>query len=407
MTTLEGLAADQNNGWRAQSPGSQGWPRSARVDSKHKYFMVSADTHITPPKTLVSSRIAPEYRDRLPRVEVTPDGGRMLHIEGARPSRIIDSQLEGEDAYRAHADVVGEDPAADVARRMSDLDKDGVDAELIFPNGPAIGAFWTPDPHFAQAQFRIYNAWAAEITRPHRHRMQMAACIATGDVDLAVAEVEEVAKLGFNVIAMPTSPTPGDRERKYNHKEFEPLWAAIQDHDLTMTFHVATGGDPRTARGMGGALINRAQSHQSVTDPIVAFCASGILDRFTKLRFVSVEAGVGWIPALLDLMDETYRKHHMWVRPKLQHGLPSDYFRAHGAATFEEDHAGLLLLEAYGLADNFCWANDYPHHEGTFPHSAAAIERQMGGLSDETRAKVLGLNAARLFKFPVPERYAQ
>jgi predicted TIM-barrel fold metal-dependent hydrolase len=53
------------------------------------------------------------------------------------------------------------------------------------------------------------------------------------------------------------------------------------------------------------------------------------------------------------------------------------------------------------------WANDYPHHEGTWPHSAAAIERTMGDLTDEERAKILGLNAARVFKFEVPKRYQQ
>jgi predicted TIM-barrel fold metal-dependent hydrolase len=60
------------------------------------------------------------------------------------------------------------------------------------------------------------------------------------------------------------------------------------------------------------------------------------------------------------------------------------------------------MAERYGLADNFLWANDYPHHEGTWPHSAEAIERTMGGLSEETRAKVLGLNAAKLFGIDVP-----
>ena len=45
------------------------------------------------------------------------------------------------------------------------------------------------------------------------------------------------------------------------------------------------------------------------------------------------------------------------------------------------------------------WGNDYPHHEGTWPHSAEAIERTMGGLADASRAKILGLNAARFFGF--------
>ena len=51
------------------------------------------------------------------------------------------------------------------------------------------------------------------------------------------------------------------------------------------------------------------------------------------------------------------------------------------------------------------WANDYPHHEGTWPHSAEAIERTMGQLSDGARAEVLGLNCARFLGLEVPARY--
>ena len=69
--------------------------------------------------------------------------------------------------------------------------------------------------------------------------------------------------------------------------------------------------------------------------------------------------------------------------------LPSEYFRAHGMATFQEDPVGLYLAEPFGLVDNFAWANDYPHHEGTWPHSAEAIERNMGGLTEQSRAKIL------------------
>jgi predicted TIM-barrel fold metal-dependent hydrolase len=53
------------------------------------------------------------------------------------------------------------------------------------------------------------------------------------------------------------------------------------------------------------------------------------------------------------------------------------------------------------LIDNVMWANDYPHHEGSWPHSAATVERQMAHLSDDARAKILGLNAARMFNLPV------
>ena len=53
----------------------------------------------------------------------------------------------------------------------------------------------------------------------------------------------------------------------------------------------------------------------------------------------------------------------------------------------------------------YMWANDYPHAEGTWPHSAEAIERTMGGLSDEERAQVLGLNALRFLGLEIgPDR---
>ena len=94
----------------------------------------------------------------------------------------------------------------------------------------------------------------------------------------------------------------------------------------------------------------------------------------------------------------------MFVRPKLEL-LPSEYFKRQGFASFQEDPPGLALAREFGLVDSFLWANDYPHHEGTWPHSAQAIERTMGHLNDGERARILGLNAARLFKLSIPERY--
>jgi predicted TIM-barrel fold metal-dependent hydrolase len=112
------------------------------------------------------------------------------------------------------------------------------------------------------------------------------------------------------------------------------MWALIQEADLPITFHVSTGRDPRAARGNGGAVIDYVTHSLSPTiEPVANLCASGVLERFKGLRFATIEAGIGWVPWLPDAMDEAYRKHHMWVRPKLQ-GLPSDYYRAHGFATF-------------------------------------------------------------------------
>ena len=388
------LTINEPNVWRTKTPGHSGWPRSARPDDPLKYFIVSADAHVNEPADLWATRIDAKYRERVPRVIVDANGVKWRVSEGHRPDRLRTDELEGEDRLRQLA-------GADPEQRLRDMDRDGIDAEVMFPN-KGLSMWATPDGAFAMAQCRVYNEWAWEVFANYNHRMSPAAAIATADLAGSIAEVQRVAKLGFRALTLPCKPVWGAHDvdhPNYNLPVFDPLWAAIQDANLPITFHVSTGRDPRASRGNGGAVINYVSHSLSPTiEPVANLCASGVLSRFPRLRFATIEAGIGWVAWLLDAMDEAYKKHHFWVRPKLAK-LPSEYFHAHGFASFQEDPAGLGLAETTGLVDNFMWGNDYPHHEGTWPHSAEAIERTMGHLSDAGRAKVLGLNAARLFGF--------
>jgi predicted TIM-barrel fold metal-dependent hydrolase len=395
MSTTE-LTVNEPNLWRLKTPGTASWPRTARPGDPRKYFIVSADAHVNEPADLWATRIDAQYRERIPRVIVDANGVKWRVSEGHRPDRLRVDELEGEDRLRQ---LSGADPE----QRLRDMDRDGIDAEVMFPN-KGLSMWATPDAAFAMAQCRVYNEWAWEVFARYNHRMSPAAAIATADLEGSIAEVKRVAKLGFRALTLPCKPVWGAHDvdhPNYNLPVFDPLWAVIQDCNLPITFHVSTGRDPRASRGNGGAVINYVSHSLSPTiEPVANLCASGVLSRFPKLRFATIEAGIGWVAWLLDAMDEAYRKHHFWVRPKLGK-LPSDYFREHGFASFQEDAAGLAVAESMNLADNFMWGNDYPHHEGTWPHSAEAIERTMGGLSDSARAKILGLNAARLFGFEV------
>jgi predicted TIM-barrel fold metal-dependent hydrolase len=394
------IAVNEPNRWRLETPGHVGWTRTARPGAPNKYFMVSADCHANEPANLWTERIEARYRDRLPRI-VTDDKGVQWRVsEGHRPDRLRLGDLEGEDQVRAKA-------GADPRERLRDQDRDGIDAEVVFPN-KGLSMWATPDGAFAMAQCRAWNDWAWEMFGPYVDRMSPAAALATADLAGSVAEVQRVATLGFRILTLPCKPVWGGHDVEhpnYNLPVFDPLWAAIQDADLAITFHVSTGRDPRAARGNGGAVINYVSHSLSPTiEPVANLCASGVLERFPRLRFATIEAGIGWLPWLLTAMDEAYRKHHFWVRPKLPK-LPSEYFRLHGFASFQEDRPGLELAEQWGLTDCLMWANDYPHHEGTWPHSAQAIERTMGHLGESARARILGLNAARLFGFRVPPGY--
>ncbi|HVN88766.1 MAG TPA: amidohydrolase family protein [Candidatus Binataceae bacterium] len=398
---------DEKNRWRAETPGHEGWERTARPDDKNRYLMISADCHCNEPGSLWWKNIDKKFQHRLPHVEVDEKGEKWMVVEGYQKSRIRarniqDAPKGGEDRLRGEAGRTPED-------RIRDHLRDGIDAEILFPN-KGLSMWATQDVEFGHAQCRVWNDWAWETFGPYNDFMSPLAAIMTADVDVAIAEIKRTAKLGFRGLCLPSKPVWGPANSlnpNYNLDMFDPMWAVIQDLDIPITFHISTGMDPRQARKEGGAVINYVtHACPTVIEPMSCLCASGVLERFPKLRFALIECGIGWVPWALDAMDEAYKKHHLWAYPKLKQ-LPSDYFRQHGAASFQEDPSGLKLAEPFNLVDNFMWANDYPHAEGTWPHSAEAIERQMGHLKDESRAKILGLNMAKMFKFDVPKLIAR
>ena len=103
------------------------------LDDPDKYLMISADCHANEPGSLWRDRIDEKYRDRLPHVEVDANGEKWFIAEGTGKSRVRarmigDVPREGsEDRMRGH---VGADPK----ERIQDQLRDGIDAEIIFPN---------------------------------------------------------------------------------------------------------------------------------------------------------------------------------------------------------------------------------------------------------------------------------
>ena len=426
MTTTADLPTDSRNAWRRATPGVAGWSRTARPDDLNKYRMISADCHLNEPLAMFDL-VEPGYRGRTPRRDRRDDGSEWLITEGnraqmvrppsgattgpqpaqsferpehSRPSR---SRMEDEDILRSAA-------GRTVDERLRDQALDGVDAEVLFPNLGLL-CWATPDPIFAMAMCRAWNRWTHEHCGTHMQgdnpRMLPMALLATGDLDGALAEIHWAASHGFRGLCLGNQPVYGPNESgrlQYNDPVFEPMWSLIEETGLVVTFHVSTGKDPRALGGNGGAIINYVcHSMETTIEPLVQLISSGVLERHPRLRAGLVESGIGFVPWLMETMDYAYRAHHFWVRPVIPE-LPSTYFRRQCFATFQEDHHGLADAERLGIVENLLWANDYPHHEGSWPHSAAAIERTMGHLSDDSRAKILGANAARLFGLPVHTR---
>jgi predicted TIM-barrel fold metal-dependent hydrolase len=135
-------------------------------------------------------------------------------------------------------------------------------------------------------------------------------------------------------------------------------------------------------------------------ETVAYLCGAGVLARFPELRVVMVECGSGWLAWVLHAMDDAYEKHHMFVQPKLELP-PSEYFRRQGAVTFQHDPVGIANLPFTG---DRClmWGSDYPHPEGTWPHSQEALARQLDGVAEEVVERIVYRNAAELYRFRVP-----
>ncbi|HEX7927646.1 MAG TPA: amidohydrolase family protein [bacterium] len=360
------------------------------------YLVISADCHVNEPADLWAKRIDARFRDRIPRVEVDAQGQKWSVAEGLRPVRVKDYPKELTQGQAFVLEAKDLDLASrgtsNPAERLRHHALDGVDAEVIYPNKGLL--MWTsPDHALSTAMCRVWNDWVGEVFGPGNARQAPVAAIAPGDVPTAVKEVERVAKAGFRTVFFPIQ-VPG---QPYNLPVYDPLWAALQETRLPVSFHVGTGRDPREATGNGGAVINYVVTLSSAITPIAQLCASGVCERFPEFRFVTVECGIGWLAWTLYAMDESYEKHNFWVAPKLQM-KPSDYFRRQGWCTFSDDPMGLETRQWIG-SDRLLFGNDYPHHEGSWPHTQEVVARTMASLSDDERRMVLGGNAAKLYGF--------
>jgi uncharacterized protein len=128
--------------------------------------------------------------------------------------------------------------------------------------------------------------------------------------------------------------------------------------------------------------------------------AAGVLEQFPGLNLVVAEAGVGWIPFFVqefDYYQVTFGTSTLGMGK--QRDLPrppSEYIYGQVYGTFVRDMVGCRLLPYYG-SGTFMWSNDYPHRACIWPGATQFIAQDMGQLREESRAKVLCGNAARLY----------
>ena len=130
---------------------------------------------------------------------------------------------------------------------------------------------------------------------------------------------------------------------------------------------------------------------------------SGVLARYPKIKFVSVESGIGWIPFVLEAMDYQFQGNSVAEEHPEFDLLPSEYFARNVYACYWfEQTAPRRLIDKIGV-DNILFETDFPHPTSLYGDEVHA--RIKGGLSDceeSVRRKILWANSEKLYKVTPP-----
>jgi len=372
--------------------------------------LISCDDHMDLgqlPADLWEQRLPAALRDRAPRIEER-DGqavwicdGKVWGTWGGKPPATGDTRTV-KPIYNAFDrggiyDQSERRPAV-AELRLQDMDRDGVDAQVIF--GP-IFQISTEDPVLREACYRVYNDFLMEFCAAAPNRL-IGVPMLPETPETALAELQRLITKGgvrqVNLMIAQIKP-------KLDDPAWDPLWQALEQSGIILSWHITVFGVPPGSRAAGKAASvfeNTKGFLNNFLEPFVDLFAWGILERHPKLKMVMAEAGTGWLPWLVQELD--YRHWRLWEAKdfwadKGGKGLetkPSELFKRQIYATFQEDYAAMALIPFFGEG-HLLWASDYPHPDSVWPNSRAAIERQMSQLSPDMRKKLTHDNAAKLY----------
>lgn len=349
--------------------------------------VIDLDGHVFEPDDLWSSRLPARWRDERPRLVRDNRGTTRYMIEG----KLIPSG-QGLGAWVPEGIMEsaclrpgGTDPRA----RLADMDVEGIDVAVLYGT-VSLGFHGLGQRDFAAACCHAYNDWLAEYCAADPARLKGVPALPLQDAGAALDEARRtVEQLGFVALTLPCAMGP----RALDDPSFEPYFALAQDLDVPIGFHA--GG----ARFTYDRFVDAYASQHALEFPFnvmfatTALLAGGVLERFPTLRVAMLEAGAGWLPYLLDRLDEHFEKRPGEMRCTAR---PSEHVAGgRFVVTCEPDESTLAAVVEHAGAHVVAYASDYPHWDAEYPRSVAAIAAR-DELGDDVKRAILGGNAARV-----------
>jgi predicted TIM-barrel fold metal-dependent hydrolase len=286
------------------------------------------------------------------------------------------------------------------------MDEIGAWAMALYPN---IGGFGSEtflgldDPELMLACVRAYNDWLIEWISPDPRRFIPVMATPFWDVDAAVDEIHRCREIGHRAILFTSAPQDFGMP-VLGDPHWNPIWNTAQEVDLPISLHIGSGDfqdqlmNPArfSAHGIGPTTVSGSMSILLANAiQLMDVLMSGILPRNPRLRLVSVESGIGWLPFVKEALDHGYEYANVRTeRPEFTRH-PSEYLR---------EQVWACLLDEIGT-DRVLFETDYPHPICLYGDGVRKkIDAAFGDLTQEVRDRILFGNAAELYGVEAPDR---
>ena len=275
---------------------------------------------------------------------------------------------------------------ADVQERIRHIDDLGIDTQVLH------NTLWiqpvTTDPATDVALCGSWNRWMADVWQQAGGRLRWCAVMPTLDMEASVEQIRFAKEHGAVAVAM----RPLESGRSLADAHFYPIYEEAERQNLAIAVHISNGSRP--ALQMLGSSFDRAGGFAAFRIPTVmetlVLMMSEVPERFPSLRWGIVEASSNWVPWIVREVQQRYLARGRGAAPEniLKH------FNVYVTCETTDD---IEFVIKHGGDENLLIGTDYGHADLSTALDAIDTFQGLAGVSDESKARILYENPARLY----------
>jgi len=270
-------------------------------------------------------------------------------------------------------------PMSDPQKRLEDMDRVGIDVEVISVSTPNI--FFADETHQPEVA-RILNDAYAELITSHPTRFKGFASIPMDSPDAAIAELHRaIHELKLNGVILLSNI----KGRALTAPAYRPFFEEANRLNLCIFLHPMLPSNPEPfTEYVLGPLVGFPFD---TTLAVARMCFDGMLRELPNIRWIIGHLG-GAVPYLMERLDSGYRDFAE-CRVNIDQP-PSTYLKKLYYDTVTFSPHNLRLARDLVGADHMVMGSDYPHLLGSIERSVSSIEDF--AISEQEKQKIFSGN---------------